>query len=188
MEELLLSFRILLAIIFISSAISKLKDINGHGALIAEYKITPINWSNPLAWINCIFELLAGILLFIGYFQSPSLIVIIIFLVGYSFAVGINLVRGRSEMSCGCGGVVGDNPISWFLVIRNIFFAGLAVGIYYNRSPIFNLDLLYENIEVTNVFRIEGAFVILATIILALMYWAIVKIYYLKKSVDEISI
>ncbi|MGO4119283.1 MauE/DoxX family redox-associated membrane protein, partial [Rhizobium ruizarguesonis] len=42
-------------------------------------------------------------------------------LVVYSVAITINLVRGRNEISCGCGGVLGTHNLSWKLVIRNIF-------------------------------------------------------------------
>ena len=38
-------------------------------------------------------------------------------------AVVVNLLRGRSEISCGCGGASGDQQLSWGLVARNVVLA-----------------------------------------------------------------
>jgi hypothetical protein len=45
-------------------------------------------------------------------------------------AVAINLLRGRTEIDCGCGslgGHVGDQTLSWGLVARNALLALAAV-------------------------------------------------------------
>ena len=45
-----------------------------------------------------------------------------------SAAVAVNLLRGRTEISCGCGGGSGDQQISWGLILRNSLFV-LLLGL-----------------------------------------------------------
>ena len=40
----------------------------------------------------------------------------------FSCALIMNLVRGRKDLSCHCGGVIGNHTISWWLVVRNVAF------------------------------------------------------------------
>ena len=58
-------------------------------------------------------------------------------------AVVLNLLRGRTAISCGCGGA-GDQQISWSLVMRNGLFAvllGFAAQPWLDRQLI-SLDYL----------------------------------------------
>ena len=42
--------------------------------------------------------------------------------------VAVNLLRGRQVLDCGCGGLSGRQPISWWLVARNaVLTAALLV-------------------------------------------------------------
>jgi hypothetical protein len=50
-------------------------------------------------------------------------------LVCFTFAIAINLVRGRRDIACGCGGGAGQT-ISWALVLRNaLLMGGLAASL-----------------------------------------------------------
>jgi hypothetical protein len=47
----------------------------------------------------------------------------------YAAALAVNLLRGRRQIDCGCGfsGAAGDEqPLSWWLVTRNVLLASLA--------------------------------------------------------------
>lgn len=47
----------------------------------------------------------------------------------YAAALAANLLRGRRQIDCGCGlsgAVGGDQPLSWWLVARNVVLASLA--------------------------------------------------------------
>jgi hypothetical protein len=48
----------------------------------------------------------------------------ILLLLLYAGAIGLNLLRGRVLLDCGCGGR--SQPISWWLVGRNLALAGAA--------------------------------------------------------------
>jgi hypothetical protein len=45
----------------------------------------------------------------------------------YAGAMAVNLLRGRSRLDCGCGSE--PEPVSWFLVLRNVVFAGAAMAV-----------------------------------------------------------
>ncbi|MBJ6950286.1 hypothetical protein JG666_23760, partial [Vibrio cholerae] len=51
----------------------------------------------------------------------------VLLLLVYSVAISINLLRGRKEISCGCGGVLGNHKLSWMLVVRNLFIGAVSV-------------------------------------------------------------
>jgi hypothetical protein len=48
----------------------------------------------------------------------------------YGGALAVNLLRGRRQIDCGCGlsgAAGGEQPLSWWLVARNVVLALLAV-------------------------------------------------------------
>jgi hypothetical protein len=60
-----------------------------------------------------------GIGLISGILLLPASLLTICLLTVFSGAMGINLARGRLDLSCHCGGALGDHRISWWLVGRN---------------------------------------------------------------------
>jgi hypothetical protein len=46
-------------------------------------------------------------------------------LAAYAGAVLINLLRGRADIDCGCGGTA--QPLSYWLVLRNVLLGGAAL-------------------------------------------------------------
>ena len=49
-----------------------------------------------------------------------------VLLLGYAAAIGVNLLRGRVRIDCGCGGAAGRERLSWWLVGRNVVCAAAA--------------------------------------------------------------
>jgi len=47
----------------------------------------------------------------------------------YALAIAVNLLRGRVHIGCGCGfgGSSNDQPISWWLVLRNLVLAAVSL-------------------------------------------------------------
>ncbi|TCP58993.1 methylamine utilization protein MauE [Tumebacillus sp. BK434] len=120
MEELILFWRIILAVLFLSSAVSKLQKMPEHFAILQDYQILPASAVRPFGWLEVGAELLVGSLLVLGWLQPLTAWVTAGLLLMYSAAVAINLLRGRREISCGCGGVAGNHQLSWKLVARNV--------------------------------------------------------------------
>jgi len=59
--------------------------------------------------------------------RGPALLVVACLLLAYAGAMAWQLVRGRSDLKCGCAGPASDTNISSSLVWRNLLCAQLAV-------------------------------------------------------------
>lgn len=120
MDELTLFARVLLGTLFASTAWAKGKDLEKHIIVLREYQLLPPNWLHWFARMEIIAEALAAFLLLVGLLQQAAYTLAIILLSVYSLAIAVNLLRGRREISCGCGGLAGSHHLSWGLVWRNI--------------------------------------------------------------------
>jgi hypothetical protein len=63
----------------------------------------------------------------------------------FAASMSVNLPRGRSHISCGCG-IVGKNAISWRLVFRNIALTGIAFGANPNGIEIAAASLIVAGV------------------------------------------
>ncbi|WP_289141256.1 MauE/DoxX family redox-associated membrane protein [uncultured Brevibacillus sp.] len=84
------------------------------------------------ARLEAVIEHLAGMLLFFGLLQQIGAVLGGLLLILYSVAIAINLLRGRRDISCGCGGVAGNHPISWLLVLRNLLLMFVCGWVFTN--------------------------------------------------------
>ena len=76
-------------------------------------------------------ELLAGLGLISGFWLAPAIMLALALFVVFSGAIMLNLVRGRRDLSCHCGGAIGDHRISWWLVGRDgLLIIGLLVLLF----------------------------------------------------------
>ncbi len=117
--------RLLLGVLLLSVGVSKLAHPRQFQRGIQDYHIVPgllekklaltalLSFGIPLA------ELLAGLGLISGFWLVPAIVLALALFVVFSSAITINLARGRRDLSCHCGGVVGNHLISWWLVGRN---------------------------------------------------------------------
>jgi len=64
-------------------------------------------------------ELLAGLGLLSGFWLVPAIVLALALFVVFCVAITLNLVRGRRDLSCHCGGAIGNHLISWWLIGRN---------------------------------------------------------------------
>lgn len=113
-----------LGILFATAALSKLRNRRDFYATVLAYQLLPPRWAMDLGVILPWAEvaIAAGLMLGIGpaRFAATSL------LLAYALAMAVNLRRGRRDLDCGCGGA--PQPLSAWLVIRNIVLAGAALA------------------------------------------------------------
>ncbi len=68
----------------------------------------------------------AGCLLVLPRYRSAALWIVLVLLLGFTLAIGINLWQG-SVFGCGCfGRGASDQPLSWLHLVRNAGLIGLA--------------------------------------------------------------
>lgn len=69
-----------------------------------------------LPWLEMVC---AACLLFIPRYRMAALWIVLVLLLGFTMAIGINLWRG-SAFGCGCfGRGAADQPLSWLSLLRN---------------------------------------------------------------------
>ncbi|MBO1628368.1 MauE/DoxX family redox-associated membrane protein [Bacillus arachidis] len=116
--------------IFVTSSLSKFLKFEQHYVTVHAYNIVPESTSRLFAWFDSIIELVIGICLLIGFALKINLIFSMFLLLIYTLAITINLFRGRTNIDCGCGGVVGDGKISNKLVFRNVIMITILITIW----------------------------------------------------------
>jgi hypothetical protein len=94
--------------------------------IVREYRLLPFRLVPITAWTIITAEIGVGAFLFAGRVE-PALFTLAALLFGaFAFGVAINLVRGRTSISCGCFGTP-ESRISWWLALRNIAAASCAL-------------------------------------------------------------
>jgi len=117
--------RLLLGLLLLSVGVSKQAHPAHFRRSIQDYRlISPaldsrLSLSTLLAYGFPVAEIVVGLALISGFFLLPAAILAIFLMVIFSVAMGMNLVRDRADLSCHCGGAIGDHRLSWWLVGRN---------------------------------------------------------------------
>lgn len=117
------------AVLFIGAAWHKLSGVDRFEAILSEYRLLPTFMNRTLAMLIPVIELLLGVGWISGLQPRTTAMVSAALLATYALAIGINLVRGRIFIDCGCGfGAAADTeqPLSSGLVARNLLLIGLA--------------------------------------------------------------
>jgi putative oxidoreductase len=129
--------RILLGVIFIQFALSKILRPAVFAMNVVDYQMMPfwgVNlWSLILPWA----ELVAGLFLILGIRTRTAAIFIggmnIIFIVGL-----VNAILHGYPINCGCVGETGE-PVNWWKVLKNVAMLLMTVQIYF-YDRLFVLD------------------------------------------------
>ena len=117
-----------LALLWIVAAAHKLRGFAGFSVVLADYRLVPKRAAHACAVAVIAMELGLGTGLLIPAMRSFALAGSALLLVTYAAAIAVNLVRGRRFIDCGCMGPVGHQPLSGWLVARNLSLALLALA------------------------------------------------------------
>lgn len=99
-------------------------------AILADYQVLPVAVVGIMARLVPALEALLGLAWLAGWALPLVATLTAVLFVVYGLAIAINLVRGRSDIDCGCGlgGRTGEGgTLSWLLVARNGLLAAVAV-------------------------------------------------------------
>lgn len=113
------------ALLFASAALHKLLGIARFAEVFVAYSVVPAPLGRLVAPLVPILELTVGAALLVGRSRTGAAAAGAALLIAYAAAIGINLARGRRDLSCGCGGVNDRRPIAAWMVWRNLILAGL---------------------------------------------------------------
>jgi uncharacterized membrane protein YphA (DoxX/SURF4 family) len=137
-----------LALVFLSSAIPKLRHPKGFILAVLEYRVLPTRLSWLYARLLPPLELLLALLLLSGIAVRSVAIVLSLLLISFMIAIGINLARGRN-LDCHCFGRARRRSIGWGLLLQDglLLVASIALTVITNA---------WITLEPWSVFRLSG--------------------------------
>jgi hypothetical protein len=103
--------------LFLSAALKKLLSFSVFKATLEGYQIIPAGLQKPVSSLVIVLEFLLCGMWIIEPLRQTAAIGSSMILAMYAVAIGVNLLRSRSHISCGCGWR--EQPLSWALVARN---------------------------------------------------------------------
>lgn len=155
MVTIRLSLRFLLGCILLSAAISKWIHLQQFRRGIEEYQMFPhqaerrLHLSAFLSICIPLLELLVGIGLSTHFLLTYALMLALFLFFAFSSALTWNLLRGRHDLSCHCGGILENHSISWWMVGRNLFFMACVLFILYTPADPFTVTALFNRLSST---------------------------------------
>lgn len=125
---------VFIALIFLRAAIHKLADPDRFRGILADYGLLPEPALPLMRWaIPALEGITAGALMWQGSRPLGAWLGVGLLLT-YGAAISVNLLRGRSEIDCGCGGA--PEPLSPTLVARNLGLAAAAAPAALGKAPL----------------------------------------------------
>ncbi len=122
-----------LALVLAVGAWSKLADLDGFAFSVERYRLLPAPAARALAYVLPFAEALAAALLVVPAARLPAALLAAAIVALATGAVVANLLRGRVDIDCGCGGAGQRKRLSWTLVARN---AALLAGCAFAAAPV----------------------------------------------------
>jgi uncharacterized membrane protein YphA (DoxX/SURF4 family) len=126
-----LAASILLGLVFMASAIPKLRHPRGFVLVVVEYRVLPPHLSRLYARLVPPLEFLVALLVLTGTAVRSAAVVMALLLLSFIVAVGINVARGR-DLDCHCFGPTMARPIGRGLVLQDLGLlaaSGALVGV-----------------------------------------------------------
>jgi methylamine utilization protein MauE len=116
-----------LALILFAAAWHKLSEPDVFAGALQAYALLPSSVVPAATRVLPVLEIGIGAAILVPLSRTPGLMLAVALLLVYAAAMGVNLLRGRREIDCGCGGEV--HPLSWGLVLRNAILACAALAV-----------------------------------------------------------
>ena len=121
------------------SSLDKIKNPDDFFFAIKAYKLLPLFALNSFAWLMPRVELVFGGFLVLGLAMRASAAVCGGLYAMFTVAVAGALLRGLNLQDCGCGITPGE-PVSWFLVLRDLILLAMCALAFFVRSDRLTLD------------------------------------------------
>ena len=122
--ELLLS--VVLGIVFLASALPKLRHPKGFVLTVLMYRVLPPSAGRVFAWLVPPTEFFSALLLLTGSSVRLAAAIVALLLLSFIVAVTVNIRRGL-DLDCQCFGRRSRRRIGWPLVVEDALLLVLAV-------------------------------------------------------------
>ncbi len=111
--------RILCGFVFVYASLDKLGEAVAFAKIIAAYHILPAPLVPLASVVIPWLEFFTGLSLISGFRWRGAALVYCALMAGYTFGLGINLLRGVA-MACGCFSMLDSEPVTWWTVGRDL--------------------------------------------------------------------
>lgn len=119
-ESILIAARALGAAVFGAAVLGKLRHREEFVGVVANYRIVPASLARATASLVVVLEASAALSLATGLALRLGAQLAVALLLGFAAAMVVNLLRGRTEIDCGCFQSSLRQPLSSALVFRNV--------------------------------------------------------------------
>ena len=126
--DAVIAIRTLIALVFLSAAIGKMRNWPIFQGVVANYRLLPQVLVGPVTYALPPAEAAIGAILPTGLFAPWAEGAAALLLGAFAVAIGINLLRGRRHIDCGCFQGTLKQPLRWTLVSRNVLLALLLAA------------------------------------------------------------
>ncbi len=127
--------RLGMAVLFASAAVHTWRDPEAFRVALSAYRVAPERFVGGLARAVPAAEALAALAIALPASRAVGASLLLALLAGYSAAIGLNLLRGRRDIDCGCAGPGARRPLSEWLLVRNLALAGVAATCLVSPEP-----------------------------------------------------
>jgi hypothetical protein len=114
-----------LAAVFVIAVVHKLTSPTSFVAIMKAYHLLPVGLASLVAYAFIVAELVTAIALMLN--TRLGSVAAALLLTVYTFAILVNLLRGRRDIDCGCSGPYLRQTLSVWLLVRNFGFIALAL-------------------------------------------------------------
>jgi hypothetical protein len=111
------------ALLFLSAASHKLRDLRQFAEVFAAYGIAPALNRWQLSRLVPVLEIGVAAGLVTPLARGVAVVLGAGLLLSYALAIAVNLRAGRIAIACGCGGLDERRPIAAWMVWRNLLLA-----------------------------------------------------------------
>jgi hypothetical protein len=112
------------ALLFGCAAWHKASDFDSFTGFVMDYQVMSPNLVVSMSSMVIAAEGTVPVTLLFRHGREYGAILAAALLLGYATVIAINLLRGRTQIDCGCGGA--RQPLAWSLVARNVVLAAIA--------------------------------------------------------------
>lgn len=126
--DVVIAIRTLIALIFLSAAIGKMRNWSIFRGVVANYRLLPQVLVGAVTYALPPVEAVIGAILPTGLFAPWADAAAAVLLGAFAVAMGINLLRGRRHIDCGCFQSALKQTLRWTLVSRNALLALLLAA------------------------------------------------------------
>ncbi len=132
---IVLAAQVFLACVFLGAAVGKLRAWTQFQGVVQNYRLLPAPFALAVAYGLPPLELAVGAALLVplaapvaaGAGAAGAALLLLVF----AGAMAINIMRGRTDIDCGCFQSAFKQRLSWWLVGRNLIMAAVALDIAY---------------------------------------------------------